>query len=292
MLQNRMDVVCYNCHVEAEVQFTKSHTHSPVLSGQCNACHRSHGAERSNLLPFEARDPRLCRSCHETLMQTSPAEVIHTPFTQGQCLECHEVHGSNIPGMLAHRQGFLCHACHGTDLQPRAETIASRHAPSQDGQCSACHSPHKAGLDSLLLAENPDLCLACHTELRVVADRSQSEIVVVEEPAIGDDVSEPLEKTLYVHAPGEIDRCGSCHRPHQSPQDSLMTASIQPLCGKCHDYGAEDFKRVHLQIDPARADCRNCHTPHVAQTPKLFKNVLHPPFARRDCKDCHLVDNP
>jgi hypothetical protein len=71
-----------------------------------------------------------------------------------------------------------------------------------------------------------------------------------------------------------------------------MNEPIQPLCGQCHSYRSEEFKRAHLDIDGDRMDCRNCHTPHVAQTPKLFKKYLHPPFARQDCKDCHLVESP
>jgi predicted CXXCH cytochrome family protein len=170
--------------------------------------------------------------------------------------------------------------------------VISRHAPSVDGQCSACHSPHKAGLKHLLLAENPDLCIACHSELAVVAGRTQREVAVTRTFDGQNPGVEPLEETRYVHAPGKIDQCGSCHRPHQSTQPSLMELPIQPLCGRCHDYGTKAFADSHLHIDATAMDCRNCHTPHVARTPKLFKNVVHPPFAKKACKDCHLVENP
>ena len=292
MINNRMDVVCYACHADAEVKFTKSSTHEPVSTGQCNACHRSHGAAKAGLLGTDAKDPELCKSCHEALMQPSAKNVEHPPFTEGRCLECHDVHGSNIPGMLARKQGFLCSGCHGTDLKQKSGKIASRHAPSVDGQCSACHQPHKAGLESLLLAESPDLCLACHSELRVVTGQKSSGAAGAEPSEGGDGTTEEPEEKMYVHAPGEIEKCGTCHRPHQSDQVSLMNVPIQPLCAQCHDYGTEEFGRAHLQIDAARMDCRNCHTPHVARTKSLFKNVLHPPFAKRECKDCHLVDNP
>ena len=291
MLKRRMDGVCYECHTDEQVRFTKTVIHQPVSIGQCGACHLSHGGQRPELLKADAKDPALCISCHETLMQVAPEDVAHPVFQEGRCLECNEVHGSNIAGMLTRKQGFLCNRCHGTDLEHREETLASRHQPSSEGRCSACHNPHKAGLKSLVLAEPPDLCLSCHKELRAVKGPP---------PATGGSGDSPdaasgapkEEQRLYVHAPEQIGRCLGCHRPHQSPQASLMSEPIQPLCEKCHSYRSEEFKQAHLDIEGDRIDCRKCHTPHVARTPKLFKNVLHSPFARQECKDCHLVESP
>ncbi|NIM04194.1 MAG: cytochrome C, partial [Armatimonadetes bacterium] len=42
IMVSRMDTVCYNCHVDAEVNFIKTFTHQPVRSGDCSVCHDAH----------------------------------------------------------------------------------------------------------------------------------------------------------------------------------------------------------------------------------------------------------
>jgi predicted CXXCH cytochrome family protein len=292
MLKNRMDSVCYSCHVEAEIQFTKTNTHQPVRNGQCNACHRPHGGEYDNLLTRSSNDSEMCMACHAEFMQPMDKGSVHPVYNKGKCLTCHDVHGSNIPGMILKKQGFLCYSCHGTGPGTSVENTQSNHAPVVEGQCSACHSPHKAALGDLLLANYPDLCLACHTDLKndlYPAESKDASTAITATNASQKGSSEAEGKKIYIHAEAETTNCALCHRPHFAQEQALINKPIQTLCGRCHDYQADGFADAHLGIDPAVMDCRKCHRPHTADNPLFFKSAVHPPFADKSCKDCHLV---
>jgi CO dehydrogenase/acetyl-CoA synthase gamma subunit (corrinoid Fe-S protein) len=64
---------------------------------------------------------------------------------------------------------------------------------------------------------------------------------------------------------------------------------LQTLCGECHDLKGADFAKAHIDIKASLMDCRDCHDPHASKDPKLFKEVIHPPFAARSCEDCHIT---
>jgi predicted CXXCH cytochrome family protein len=106
------------------------------------------------------------------------------------------------------------------------------------------------------------------------------------------ETAESEEKPIYVHAPSDLKNCQTCHLPHYSAELALIVAPIQPLCGRCHDYKAASFKTAHLNIEAGLMDCRKCHAPHTSKDPKFFKAEVHPPFADRTCKDCHIVEKP
>ena len=113
------------------------------------------------------------------------------------------------------------------------------------------------------MATSPDLCLTCHKELKARLEKEKA------------------------HQPAGRD-CEKCHRPHFSPQESLMSEAIQPLCTGCHNPQKPTFGKAHLNIEASAMDCRHCHDPHASKDPKLFQDTIHMPFGARSCTDCHL----
>ena len=295
MMNADMNDICYSCHTEAEIKFTKTNTHKPVVDGVCQACHASHGSDRNDLLLADADDPKLCIGCHADMMKPVLTGSNHKFFQEGRCLKCHDVHGSNFPGMIVSKQGFLCFSCHGTEEKGKdVKDVVSKHAPVVDGNCTSCHNPHKARLQSLLLAGYPDLCLTCHEDLKSKMYPRPGGIQTASLEISAEEGGEtPLSEnsTYFVHAPDDLKNCQTCHKPHFSNEPDLMTAPIQRLCEKCHDYQKPAFRQAHLNIDAASLDCRKCHEPHASKNPKFFKAFVHKPFDDRACKDCHIVDS-
>jgi predicted CXXCH cytochrome family protein len=93
--------------------------------------------------------------------------------------------------------------------------------------------------------------------------------------------------TQKVHSPAND--CLTCHRPHSGSQAHLADQVTGEMCAQCHDVADKAFVAGHLGIDPKRIECTSCHTPHASKDPKLFKKVVHAPFAGRSCDACHTA---
>ena len=68
-----------------------------------------------------------------------------------------------------------------------------------------------------------------------------------------------------------------------------MTKPIREACAECHDLRTAAFGDAHVQIDPGRMHCERCHDAHASKELHFFKQNVHPPFAMKSCKDCHLA---
>jgi predicted CXXCH cytochrome family protein len=76
---------------------------------------------------------------------------------------------------------------------------------------------------------------------------------------------------VFAHQTGEVDGCISCHRPHGSPNNKLLTRpTVAQLCLECHtgngDFGVRSSRGVtypdhatHSMIDPHYQRCTGCH---------------------------------
>jgi predicted CXXCH cytochrome family protein len=131
------------------------------------------------------------------------------------------------------------------------------HEPVED-DCLNCHEtkskthPNKGKKDFELAEKTPDLCYSCH---------------------------DAFNSAKHIHEPvGEGD-CLSCHNPHSTENEMLLTADGGEVCLECHDLAQEG----HTMHGPVAANmCTACHNPHQAE----LKNLL----AREDmelCTFCH-----
>ena len=172
-----------------------------------------------------------------------------------------------------------CDTCHG-DLSAKK----NRHAAVQMG-CPSCHPgidaadiPHKKTnkIAKGLASEPPELCYGCH-----------------DKGVFG-------KKT--VHAALQMG-CLSCHNPHSSDNEKLLTAPMPDLCFTCHDKTKFAGEAVHSPVSIGL--CVSCHDPHSSSEPKLLKEAVpalcytchdkgpftrksvHPPVAGGMCTGCH-----
>jgi len=118
------------------------------------------------------------------------------------------------------------------------------HAAVQMG-CSTCHfSPHKEDKPSLsLTAEVPGLCHQCH-------------------PQIG-------AESTAVHPPADKGTCTSCHDPHSSSREKLLSGDVPGICFACHDKVAFTKKILHSPV--TQGQCTLCHNPHDPTKPFILE---------------------
>jgi predicted CXXCH cytochrome family protein len=148
-------------------------------------------------------------------------------------------------------------------MENKIKTSSNRHAPAENGKCTACHSPHVTKLAKLLLNRPKELCLTCHEKIVTTTARKG-------------------------HIDMEKGDCLSCHTSHYSRNKVLLAENDPLLCIKCHSADTERLLRDHGEPIAKISHCATCHVPHVTEKPGLLKKVMHDPFARKDCKACHV----
>jgi len=151
-----------------------------------------------------------CESCHgpASLHAQSGGEV-KPPygFTSGRPQSTSFGAREAVPH--ARETEKLCFQCHS---EVRGQFSLPSHHPVPEGNlsCTDCHRPHKGsshiGGGTSLLSEN-ESCLRCHA--------AQRGPFVFEHEALREG-------------------CASCHRPHGSINDKLLTVRDANACLKCH----------------------------------------------------------
>lgn len=219
---------CHAPHTSTLRGLLRQGSHQPVQEGKCDACHKSADGTMT-LKPSVGSGPGKvdCLQCHASVASAGKGAGGHVERLAGQCLLCHTPHASDANSLLKGEVKELCLGCHPQTRREMA--FDSIHPPAQEGKCSACHSTHASEQPKLLRQEGQVLCRSCHLEDKHrLAHPSGKDWV---DPKSGQrrDVIDPRTgKTLD---------CMSCHSPHGSPYDKLLTASGQRgLCLQCHSY--------------------------------------------------------
>ena len=176
---------------------------------------------------------RSCETCHETItrdFRTATHARLKAPGDNAKNMGCESCHG---PGSLHVKAGggagtivnprkspTTCFQCH---TEVRAAFQLPHHHPVLEGKisCADCHNPHKGdaikgggtnlpqklkGGGMGLLGQN-ETCFQCHA--------AQRGPFVFEHEALREG-------------------CVSCHSPHGSVNQRLLTQRNQTLCLKCH----------------------------------------------------------
>jgi predicted CXXCH cytochrome family protein len=94
------------------------------------------------------------------------------------------------------------------------------------------------------------------------------------------DFEQKLKKPV-VHAAVQAGECSSCHDPHVSSHQKLLSSDLRELCGGCHDSVIpEKAKSLHKPV--VDGECAKCHDPHASDNPALLLKK------REDlCFSCH-----
>lgn len=189
---------------------------SYIGSKECEACHDeiTRGFATSDHARLIAAGTNSlhagCESCHgpASLHAESGGET-KTPygFTAGRPQS--GSYGARL-GLTPQRSvETVCFSCH-TDV--RAQFSLPSHHPVPEAQltCTVCHPPHKGSIHlgggTALLSEN-ESCLRCH----------------------------PAQRGPYAFEHEAMRQgCASCHQPHGSVNDKLLTVRGANACLKCH----------------------------------------------------------
>ena len=238
--------VCAGCHEDRVAAYSASihgqagHPRSPASIGGCVACH-ANAAEHvkagggrgaggivnpspDNKKMTAAAKSAICLNCHETSRQLSFWDTGRHKNNDVTCSNCHDVHGSTAgdnskmlrtpgpsisPYVTTSRklEYETCVTCH---KDKRAQINKPSHHPILEGKvkCSDCHNPHGTMNVAMIKGEVPnDLCLGCHADKR--------------------------GPWIHTHPPVE-ENCLTCHAPHGSNHNFLLTMKPPQLCEECH----------------------------------------------------------
>jgi len=255
---------CTQCHAITNEHF--AHTrHAKAfrlnprneLEGRvCEACHgpgslhRENPTDKSALIGFTRRWGTpvdvmngQCLACHQGGPRIHWPGSIHES-SQLACSDCHDPMARfSREGLL--RKASVVETCYGCHQQQRAEFRRRSHMPLPEGKmsCDDCHNPHGSITRPLLQADTVNaVCYRCHAEKR--------------------------GPFIWEHAPVR-ENCMSCHVPHGSNHDKLLTSARPFLCQQCHandghptDLLTRAGTALGTSPDPrvmARS-CQTCHT--------------------------------
>ncbi|MCR9104218.1 MAG: DmsE family decaheme c-type cytochrome [Gammaproteobacteria bacterium] len=251
---------CLDCHAiddEPHISEVFQGAHANLNGGGAAVCTSCHGASEAHdrrgrknppdisFGPKWLSDPALqnasCLACHDK----TAGKMLWLGSAHEQenivCADCHSSHERRDPALDPQLSNDQCLACH---IQQKAQIrLPSRH-PIAEGKtaCVDCHNPHgtttEADLHQVTLNDN---CYSCHEEKRG-----------------------PL---LWEHEPVTED-CSTCHRPHGSVNDRLLTVRGPALCQQCHSaafhpsvpYGAQGLPGGNSNRNLLGKNCLNCHS--------------------------------
>ncbi len=201
---------CTTCHdphlaESEEAKFMRPVRHGPFASGDCAQCHLGEGKAE------HAAVPGLCLNCHKDYTDKAAGDGVHAALmTERSCLECHAPHAGFEGLRIRASQSETCFRCHDR----KAFQGEHVHKPVTEN-CSNCHDPHRSEQDALLMAPLRDLCLGCHEE---TGQHTHPVGVGSVDPRTGGPMT-----------------CVSCHNPHASEHDGILTHDkSRDLCIQCH----------------------------------------------------------
>ncbi len=121
-------------------------------------------------------------------------------------------------------------------------TVASRpiwtfHPASGKNECMTCHNINQS---YALVEEAETLCWNCHKQL----------------------------SDEFIHAPVEAGECQSCHDPHGTPTQHLLTMAGKELCFQCHE---EEIVLSDEHDGIGDVVCYECHSPHASNNEYLLR---------------------
>ena len=175
--------------------------------------------------PGEYVGQETCLTCHESQGYKGTAHALtsndRTPASTHGCESCHGPGKAHVDGggdktkivnpknLTAQQSSERCATCH--DRAKHALWAGSQHDQRNVG-CVTCHSVHTPkGPKQLKASTEAEVCATCHKNV--------------------------VNKLFrFNHMPvreGKI-QCSSCHNPHGSVNQRLLSVRNQALCLKCH----------------------------------------------------------
>lgn len=244
---------CITCHEGYGKSFMTT-KHSALFKdlskkGDKAGCEACHGAAEKHLddpgqgvARFGQMKPaaigETCLKCHEAGKMAWRISL----HAKGDisCVNCHSVHGAkkasgkkdidksknDTEALLKDGEPDLCLSCH----KEKANDInMPSHHPVKQGKvaCSDCHGPHTNSV--LEMDRAGEKCVKCHPE--------------------------KIGPFTYEHTP-VVDGCLTCHKPHGSVNQDLLTIRQPALCLQCH----ASTPMTHDTAKSSYKNCVGCHS--------------------------------
>ncbi len=229
-------VNCESCHGPGSLaveQLTPQKLDADVRAGKKSSCDYKTLVDIKNL-PAQAKS-LICLKCHAanaTFNLHNWNASTHST-NDVSCSDCHNIHGSHNLKVRLRDTAEMCERCH---QQVKAEFSLPNHHPVPEKKvyCTDCHDPHGGGGEKNLRRETiKATCTQCHTE---------KEGPFVYEHA---DISE---------------ECGTCHTPHGSVNNNLLTLREPFLCLQCHATHPISDTTTAEQKRAFYTRCSDCHS--------------------------------
>ena len=251
---------CKTCHEEI-YNGVGSTAHAQLMTGKkvmdqeghgCESCHgpgSAHvegGGDKTKIFSFKGATVKQvsarCQTCHAG----SHPNFQRSAHAQADvsCITCHSPHHAKEQfGLLKEKTPQLCYQCH---VDTKADFSRPFHHTVNEGliQCKDCHNVHDSYPKAAKLSSAQDqICLKCHTEKR--------------------------GPWVFEHLPVKAEGCTSCHVPHGSNNQRLLTRNnVNNMCLECH--GLSTFPTLHNQANKYQA-CTMCHAAiHGSNTSNIF----------------------
>jgi len=262
LLKTAMPGLCLDCHKPDSPGFQRQHLNYPVAKANCVSCHNPHGSNTAGIL----------------------FDTVHAPVASKRCTQCHDA-ATSLDPFKTRRPGFeLCRGCHNTMMN---ETLGKNrvHWPLVDQTgCVHCHEPHASAQKKLLRVEEANLCGTCHKDTMdwqasLAAKEKQEKAALKGRP----------ERGAFTHQPVQGGGCATCHLPHASDNDHLMSqASVVEGCGACHDWLKHTSHPMGEKYSDPRnknlkLDCLSCHRAHGTG----YRYLIPFPTVTDLCVQCH-----
>ncbi|HEX2897539.1 MAG TPA: cytochrome c3 family protein [candidate division Zixibacteria bacterium] len=221
MLPHKLEINCINCHSGAAV-----HIEDPKVDNIGSPEHMDAGGVLA-----------VCTQCHQPHMQLDNTGFDPHLGEGLSCISCHSIH-EGAEGLLQDDKMAFCGECHQTVVNQFARN--SNHPLTDNAvSCISCHD-FTGKIEPMFAHGASSNCASCH-------------------PMEGGPYLFEHDATSSFVTEGN-GGCISCHMPHGSPNDKLLSRPNNMLCQQCHGTppGHRNLPLGHATLNSD--NCMDCHS--------------------------------
>lgn len=243
------DETCLTCHdgyqnhLSNTAHRLSSTTNKPAAQIACASCHTGASDHIEEPSVDNITNPGtavvetqldICSQCHQPHHEMNQFGLDPHAGLNLACADCHSIHSGSVSLLIDDKADF-CGKCHVSVVN---DFLRRSNHPLTDGAvtCISCHN-FRAELEPNFGHGAAANCFSCHP--------FQSG-------------PHPFEHEATSSFSTEGGGCTTCHAPHGSPNERLLTQTGNNLCRQCH--GIPPAHRTAHDGIGVRFNCMDCHT--------------------------------